>query len=317
MRKDKDLQNSSVRSKRAPQGKLRERIVISLRASEPRVHGGGRTQPCGTSSPTQGDCLKAAFNLSPPEAVAQYLTSSTLWVCMWTLLFFYPSFPFSFCISSPSPSPSLFLSSLLISLPYLPSSFPFIVPLCLSLFLPFPPSSLSLHPSSAVICLFFSSTPSPPSHFTFPLPPFSSSSFSPCCLSPNLLFSSSSPSLYLHHFSSPPFSSHFPPSHPSSTLPVSIHIYLFFLILPPSSSSPPPPPSCRYRPHRGVLRLPLRRLRADHGATASPAEHRHHAAHRQDDRGGKNTLMPQSALLFISSKVVSCCTLIHLSEKWL
>lgn len=34
--------------------------------------------------------------------------------------------------------------------------------------------------------------------------------------------------------------------------------------------------------------MPLRRLRPDHGAASSPAEHRHHAAHRQDDRGGKN-----------------------------
>lgn len=47
------------------------------------------------------------------------------------------------------------------------------------------------------------------------------------------------------------------------------------------------PSSSRYRPHRGVLRLSLRRLRTDHGATASPPEHRDHAAHRQDDRGGK------------------------------
>lgn len=91
-------------------------------------------------------------------------------------------------------------------------------------------------------------------------------------------------------------SSLFPSFSPALPLPLP-------LIFTPSYSSPPPLPppyplppflSSRYRPHRGVLRLPLRRLRSDHGATASPTEHRDHAAHRQDDRGGKNTLMSSS-----------------------
>lgn len=89
--------------------------------------------------------------------------------------------------------------------------------------------------------------------------------------------------------------------------PLSLFITLFsphlsflpsFLLLPPRPLSPcvrpnphhrPLSSSRRYRPHRSVLRLPLRRLRAHHGATASPSEHRHHAAHGQDDRRGKCT----------------------------
>lgn len=50
---------------------------------------------------------------------------------------------------------------------------------------------------------------------------------------------------------------------------------------------------CRDRPDRGVLRVPVRGLRAHHGAAAAPPEHRHDPAHRQDDRGGEHT--PQSA----------------------
>lgn len=44
---------------------------------------------------------------------------------------------------------------------------------------------------------------------------------------------------------------------------------------------------CRDRPHRSVLRLPVRRLRAHHRPSPAPSEHRHHAAHREDDRGGE------------------------------
>lgn len=39
--------------------------------------------------------------------------------------------------------------------------------------------------------------------------------------------------------------------------------------------------------------MPVRGLRANHGATAAPPEHRHHPAHREDDRGGEQA--PQIA----------------------
>lgn len=82
-----------------------------------------------------------------------------------------------------------------------------------------------------------------------------------------------------------------------------------FLLLPlPLFLSLSSPLSSRYRPHRGVLRLPLRRVRSDHGATASPTEHRDHAAHRQDDRGGKNTLM---SLSFCMLSHVVPVTILH------
>lgn len=119
-----------------------------------------------------------------------------------------------------------------------------------------------------------------------------------------LSFSSSS--IYAAHLSFPPF-----------LLPSPLPLPLIFT---PSYSSLSPPPPCpppyplppllssRYRPHRGVLRLPLRRLRSDHGATASPTEHRDHAAHRQDDRGGKNTLMSSS---FCMLSHVAPVTILH------
>lgn len=49
---------------------------------------------------------------------------------------------------------------------------------------------------------------------------------------------------------------------------------------------------CRYRPDRGVLRQPVRRLRSHHGATAPPSEHLHHPSHCEDDRGGQTLLLP-------------------------
>ncbi|CAF98605.1 unnamed protein product, partial [Tetraodon nigroviridis] len=55
----------------------------------------------------------------------------------------------------------------------------------------------------------------------------------------------------------------------------------------PGSPCPDPLSCCRRGPHRSLLWLSVRRLRARHGATASPSEHRHHAADRQDDRGGE------------------------------
>lgn len=84
------------------------------------------------------------------------------------------------------------------------------------------------------------------------------------------------------------------------------HLPVYFLFPSLPLYYPPSSPSCRYRPHRGVLRLPLCRLRADHGASASPAEHRHHPAHRQDDRGGKT-----ASCLSISNNISE-----HLAASW-
>ena len=42
----------------------------------------------------------------------------------------------------------------------------------------------------------------------------------------------------------------------------------------------------RHRPHRHLLRVPVRRLRARHRQTPALAESGHHPAHRQDDCGG-------------------------------
>lgn len=54
----------------------------------------------------------------------------------------------------------------------------------------------------------------------------------------------------------------------------------------PSHERPLPLSPCRNRPHCGLLRLPIRRLRASHREAPAPAEHRDDAAHREDDRGG-------------------------------
>lgn len=327
MRKDKDLQNSSVRSKRAPQGKLRERIVISLRASEPRVHGGGRTQPCGTSSPTQGDCLKAAFNLSPPEAVAQYLTSSTLWVCMWTLLFFIPPF------LSPSAFPLLHLlllsSSHLSSFPSLISPPPFPL-LCLSVspffslflpplsrYIPLPPSFASFSPllplpHLTLLFLFLHS------HLLHSLPAVSPLTF---CF---LLLPLPCTSITSHPLPSPPTS-------PPHTLPLP---FLSPSISTSSSSSslPPlplpllPPPvgidlivafyGCLYA---GCVPITVRPPHPQNIATTLPTvkmivEVKTLWCH---NLLCYLLLFVYLFIIIIISKVVSCCTLIHLSEKWL
>lgn len=54
----------------------------------------------------------------------------------------------------------------------------------------------------------------------------------------------------------------------------------------PSRERPLPLSPCRNRPHCGLLRLPVRGLRASHCEAPAPTEHRDDAAHREDDRGG-------------------------------
>lgn len=72
-----------------------------------------------------------------------------------------------------------------------------------------------------------------------------------------------------------------------------------------SHLSPSPPVcvcvSCRYRPDCSFLRQPVRRLCSHHGAAASPSEHLHHLAHRQDDRGGQRFYFWNAPFCFVFS----------------
>lgn len=58
----------------------------------------------------------------------------------------------------------------------------------------------------------------------------------------------------------------------------------------PSHERPLPLSPRRNRPHCGLLRLPIRRLRASHREAPTPTEHRDDAAHRENDRGGNAAL---------------------------